>query len=102
MKIYQFTPPPPLISKNKEATKAQAAPGSSFAEILSASAAKPDKNISVISLENSRASKLPPPADLGAAGLLLSGLAHDIKQASPEALNALHKLDGLVYVWQTT
>ena len=101
MKIYQFTPPP-LIGKNKEPQQAKIAPGDSFAEILSASTAKADKKISVISLENSRASKLPPPADLGTAGQLLSGLAHDIKQASPEALNALHKLDGLVYVWQTT
>ncbi len=124
MKILQFTPP--LKSPGPEETGRSQAAGADFASVLKAASARPGTASprgreasgsrpgpiapaaelalsgsgpgAVISLENQRARKLPPLNDLGQAGQLLGRLDRDIRSATPETLNRLHDLEGLIYI----
>lgn len=103
MKILQFTPNPLINKPGPNRTGGAAASGPDFASALK-TAARRSQSVSdgpggVISLENQRATQLPPPGDLGQAGRLLVHLDKDIRASTPEALNNLHNLEGLVYVY---
>jgi hypothetical protein len=123
MKILQFTPPPAATNTHKGPDSAGRAAGGDFASLLKqqrdAAESKPSHLNApaameygrpvlgapagvaggVISLENQRALKLPPLNDLGQAGQLLGRLDSDIRAATPEMLNRVHNLEGLVYVY---
>ena len=101
MKIFQFTPNP-LMTKipGPARTERAAAPGADFASALKAASSRSSGEPNgVISLENRRALQLPPLSDLGQAGRLLGRLDSDIRSSTPEVLNRLHSLEGLVYVY---
>ena len=101
MKIFRFTPNP-LMNKVSGPTRTEraTASGADFASVLKAASGRPSNGPGgVISLENQRALQLPPPSDLGQAGRLLGRLDSDIRSSTPEVLNRLHNLEGLVYVY---
>lgn len=106
MKILQFTPGP-LINKVSGAAKAGTAtvPGADFASALKRAGGRFSGDSGgaggVISLENQKALRLPPPGDLGQAGLLLGRLERDIRNSTPEVLSSLHNLEGLIYLHST-
>ena len=101
MKILQFTPNPLMTKISAPArTGRAAAPGADFASVLKAASGRSSGGPGgVISLENQRALQLPPLSDLGQAGRLLGRLDSDIRSSTPETLNRLHDLEGLVYVY---
>jgi len=105
MKIFQFTP---NIIKSPETAKKSAGPGrteggSDFGSVLKKAAAKNESAGpgGAVSLENRRALQVPSAGDLGLAGRLLGLLKSDIQAASPEALNNVHNLEGLIYVYNS-
>lgn len=55
-----------------------------------------------VSMENMRASQVPPTSDMGRAGLLLDRLGGDIRSASSQRLSAIHNMETLVYVYRKT
>ena len=100
MKIFNFTPNPTAKVNGKNGT-GNTELGGGFAKILNGlsgpgAAANPGKTVS---LENVRASQIPSSVDLGMAGLLLGRLNSNIRLSSPDVLNNVHKLDGLVQVY---
>lgn len=99
MKVFNFTPNH-ATRVNVKTGKTKTELGNGFANILNGlpeptAAANPGKTIS---MENVKASKIPSPADLGTAGLLLGRLNSNIRASSPDILNNIHKLDYLIQV----
>ena len=100
MKIINFTPNP-AVKVNGKNGAGNTEHGGGFAKILNglsgpSATANPGKTVS---LENVRASQIPSSVDLGMAGLLLGRLNSNIKASSPDVLNNVHKLDGLVQIY---
>lgn len=103
MKIYQFPSPPPTRVQDKKIGGPQGGEGD-FASVLKETAGQSRKPVSggsggIISIENQRALHIPPPVDLGLAGLLINRLKADISSSSPQTLENVHNLEGLIYVY---
>ena len=100
MKILQFTQNHVAMINEKAKTR-NAGQNKDFAKILNqiSKPAVSGNSGTAVSMENIRASQIPPLADLGTAGLLLGRLNSNIMSSSPEALGNVHSLNSLVQVY---
>ncbi|MBU2552570.1 MAG: hypothetical protein KKB20_29425 [Proteobacteria bacterium] len=76
-------------------------PTASFETVLSR-ADSPDTTldlVQVVSIENQKASRQPPPLDLGQAEEVLQSIKGELGRISKTELRSVHRLDGLVHVF---
>ena len=109
MKILPFNPQAANTpqARNTPRTPAAPRPGapeardvSSFEAELRQSGRLSPTVVDKIGSENRLASHGAIPADVDAAGSLLSSLLADIRSAGPEALKKVHDIDGILYYYQ--
>jgi hypothetical protein len=101
MKILPFHPPEPSKGSEKpnvpgKADKAPKGSGSFASALQSYGIRAQDRVIS----QNKLASQGASPEDVGAAGTLLSQLLGQVKAASPQALEKVHDLGGILCYYQ--
>jgi hypothetical protein len=102
MKIIPFKPQaPPAAASRPEKPSRDAGQVSAFeAELRAAGRMTAPNVVDKISLENRLASQGAAPDDVDAAGSLLSALLSSVKAASPETLQKVHDIDGILYYFQ--
>ena len=108
VKIFQFTPQltikPEQMIKNTTSS-GQPSGVNDFSKILAATTATSTSTLpkgagQIISLENHRASNPPPSFDgLGPVKNLLGQVHSNILNSTPEQLNKMHNLEGLIHVY---